>query len=174
MKNALSTAKEWIICIVIAVILTFLLKTYLFDIVKVSGHSMDPTLTDRDMLGVEKITTYKKDYKLGDIITFDPGDKGEGLYIKRVIGTPGDTVEIKNGYVYVNNKQINESYLSPNTYTESDLKITVEQEHLFVLGDNRNVSEDSRAIGLIPIENIKGHAVFRFLPLGEIGPINNK
>lgn len=172
MKKTSSSLIEWIICIVIAVALTFLIKAYLFDIVRVSGHSMDPTLSDRDMLGVQKISMHKNNYKLGDIITFDPGEKGDGLYIKRVIGIPGDTVEIKDGTVYVNNNKVTEPYLSSNTYTDGNLKIKVTDGFIFVLGDNRSVSEDSRAIGLVPMENIKGHAVFRFFPFNEIGSID--
>lgn len=171
MKKTLSTLIEWIVCIVVALVLTFLLKTYLFDIIKVSGDSMYSTLHNKDMLGVEKITMHKKDFKHGDIVIFDPGEKGHGIYIKRIIGLPGDTVEIKNGGVYVNGQHLNETYLDANTYTENDLKITVKDNHIFVLGDNRDVSEDSRHIGLVPMENIKGHAVFRFFPLSDIGPI---
>ncbi|KMT22438.1 signal peptidase I [Clostridium cylindrosporum] len=171
MKSALSKIVEWIVCIVIAFVLTFLLKTYLFDIIRVSGDSMYSTLHNRDMLGVEKVSLFKKDFKHGDIIIFDPGSKGQGIYIKRIIGLPGDTVEIKDGGVYVNDKHLNETYLDPNTYTDNDLKISIKEGYVFVLGDNREVSEDSRNIGPVPIENIKGHAIFRFFPFNNIGRI---
>ncbi|MEG0005311.1 MAG: signal peptidase I [Clostridium sp.] len=169
MKKVLSSTMEWIICIIVAVALTFILKTFLFDIIKVSGDSMYPTLHNKDMLGVEKISLIKKDFKHGDIIIFDPGSKGHGIYIKRVIGLPGDTVEIKGGGVYVNGAHLNETYLDPNTFTENDMKLTLEKGYVFVLGDNRAVSEDSRNIGPIPIENIKGHAVVRLFPFNSIG-----
>lgn len=171
LKSAVSTIIEWIVCIVVAVLLTFLLKTFLFDIIKVSGDSMYPTLNNKDVLGVEKISLYKKDFKHGDIVIFDPGEKGKGIYIKRVIGLPGDTVEVKGGGVYVNGEHLNETYLDPNTFTDGSIKVKLDSNHIFVLGDNRDVSEDSRIIGPIPIENIKGHAIFRFLPVKNIGTV---
>lgn len=171
MKSAFSTIIEWIICIVIAVLLTVLLKTFLFDIIKVSGDSMYPTLHDKDVLGVEKISLRKNDFNHGDIVIFDPGENRDKIYIKRVIGLPGDTVEIKDGGVYVNGNHLNETYLDPNIYTEGSVKTTLDSTHIFVLGDNRSVSEDSRIIGPVPIKNIKGHAVFRFLPIKSIGTV---
>nr|WP_307815963.1 signal peptidase I [Thermobrachium celere] len=98
----------------------------------------------------------------------DPGSKGRGIYIKRIIGLPNEVVEIKDGSVYINGNKLKEDYLEPGTYTDVDMKITVPEDCVFVLGDNREVSEDSRYIGPIPIKNLKGHAVFRIYPFSDI------
>lgn len=171
MKSLVSTVVEWVICIVIAVVLTFLLKTFLIDIIKVDGHSMDSTLHNKDMLVVEKVSTLKKDFNHGEIIILDPGNGSDNIYIKRIIGLPGDTIEIKDGKVFLNEKLLNEPYLDSNTYTDNNMKLTLDNDHVFVLGDNRSVSEDSRYLGPIPLENIKGHALFRLLPLKSFGTV---
>lgn len=99
-------------------------------------------------------------------------------YIKRVIGLPGDHIEIKNEGVYRNGARLEESYLDPGTVTESThctfIDLTVPDGCVYVLGDNREVSLDSRRFGCIPIEKIEGKAVFRFWPLNKIGKINKK
>ena len=171
MKNILSSIIEWVICIIVAVILTYLIKTFLFDIIRVSGTSMVPTLNDKDIVGVEKLSLYKNKFDYNDIVIFDSGNEKHQVYIKRVIGLPGDTVEIKDGGVYVNGEHLNETYLDPNAITTGDLSVTLDNSHIFVLGDNREVSEDSRQLGPIAIESIQGHAVFRFFPLNKIGTI---
>lgn len=171
MKSILPKLGEWILCIIVAVILTFLMKTFLFNITEVSGASMNSTLKDKDRVVFEKITTYTKNYKTGDIIVLKPVDEDD-LFIKRIVGVPGDSVEIKNGSVYINGKLLKETYLDPNTPTENDLKITLDSSHVFVLGDNRINSKDSRIIGPIPIENIKGHVVFRLYPFDNIGSLS--
>lgn len=96
---------------------------------------------------------------------------GETSYIKRVIGLPGDHVEIKDGFVYVNNQKLNESYLDPGTETTSAdgcfTDIVVPDGYIYVLGDNRTVSGDSRRFGCIPINKIEGKAKLRFWPLNK-------
>ena len=171
MKNILSSIIEWVICIIVAIILTLLIKTFLFDIIRVSGTSMVPTLHDKDIVGVEKLSLYKNKFDYKDIVIFDSRNEKHNIYIKRVIGLPGDTVEIKDGGVYINGEHLNETYLDPNTTTTGNLSVTLDDSHIFVLGDNREVSEDSRQLGPIPIDSIKGHAVFRFFPLSKIGTL---
>ncbi|EYE88926.1 signal peptidase [Fervidicella metallireducens AeB] len=169
MNNQLAKEiKEWIICIIVAGAIAFLIKGYVFDIIQVSGTSMVPTLHDSDRVAVEKISLYNDNLKHGEIIIFDPGSKGRGIYIKRIIGLPGDEVEISDGCVYVNGKKLVEDYLKPGTFTEGDQKLKVPNDSIFVLGDNREVSEDSRYIGPIPIKNIKGHAILRVFPFNQI------
>ena len=103
---------------------------------------------------------------------------GETSYIKRVIGLPGDHIEIKDGYVYVNNEKIKEDYLDPGTVTKSAdgvfTDIIVPDGYVYVLGDNRDVSGDSRRFGCIPIDKIEGKAVLRFWPLKDWSLINKK
>jgi signal peptidase I len=170
-NKVMKEVKEWVVSIVIAAIVTIAIKQFLFDIIQVSGTSMLPTLHNRDRVAVEKISLKSNKIKRGEIVIFDPGDKGRGIYIKRVIGIPGDTVEIVGGLVYVNGKQIKEDYLKPGTYTEGEIKQQIPEGEIFVLGDNREVSEDSRYIGPIPIENLKGHATFRIFPFNQMGKV---
>jgi signal peptidase I len=170
-KNTMNEIREWIVSIAIAAAVTFTIKYFVFDIIQVSGTSMVPTLHNNDRVTVEKISLKMNKLTRGEIVIFDPGDKGRGIYIKRIIGLPGDDVEIKEGLVYVNGESIKEDYLKPGTYTDSDMKLTVPDNEIFVLGDNREVSEDSRYIGPVPIENLKGHAVFRLFPFNQMGSL---
>jgi signal peptidase I len=163
--------KEWVISIIIAAVITLGIKYFIFDLIQVSGTSMVPTLHNNDRVAVEKISVKMNKFERGEIIIFDPGDKGKGIYIKRIIGLPGDTVEIKNGKVYVNGVKLKEDYLKPGTVTTDDMKLTIKKGEIFVLGDNREVSEDSRYIGPIPIKNIKGHAIFRLFPFNQMGKL---
>lgn len=160
--------KEWVYSLVIAAVLAFTIKAFIFDIIQVSGTSMVPTLHNNDRLIVEKISMYSKKIFRGEIVILDPGDKGRGIYIKRIIGLPGDELEIKNGEVYINGTKLQEDYLKPGTYTDVDMKLKVPEDCVFVLGDNREVSEDSRYIGPIPIKNLKGHALLRVYPFNDI------
>lgn len=170
-SKVMKEIKEWIVSIVIAAVVTFAIKQFVFDIIQVSGTSMLPTLHNSDRVAVEKISLKSNKIHRGEIVIFDPGDKGRGIYIKRVIGLSGDTVEITGGSVYVNGKQIQENYLRPGTYTEGEIKQLIPEGEIFVLGDNREVSEDSRYIGPVPMENLKGHAVYRLFPFNQMGKV---
>ncbi|WP_373898199.1 signal peptidase I [Haloimpatiens sp. FM7315] len=140
-------------------------KCIVVDVANVQGISMKPTLNNNSpsdrviMLRTSKIT---KDYKRGEIVVFKPYESSKELYIKRIIALPLDKVEISNGKVYVNNNLLNENYLSEFTVTEPQMKLVVPKGELFVLGDNRENSKDSRSIGTISKNKIIGEAVFRF------------
>ena len=176
MKNkAIKELSDWILSIIIAVVAALCIKLFLFDIIQVSGDSMIPTLYNNDRLAVERICRYTHSIKKGQIIIFDSGDKVNPIYIKRVIGLPGDTVDIKDGYVFVNGEQLQENYLAQGTYTSSGTlttTITVPDGYLFVLGDNREISEDSRYIGCIPFYMLKGRAIFRIFPFDNMKSFN--
>lgn len=169
---------EWIKAIVIAVISVFIIKFFLFDVILIDGISMEPTLHDKDRVFVDIIG-----YKIGkpkhnDVIIFTPSIDKNSYYIKRVIGLPGDTVEIKNDRVFLNGKLLDEGYLAPDTVTkpfhDDTLTIKVPEGTVFVLGDNRGSSEDSRdlRLGPVPIKSIKGRAVFRLYPFNDIKKIS--
>lgn len=129
----------------------------------VKGLSMQPTLNDKDHLFIEKISKLTNTLQRGNIVVFDSAPVGgHGHYVKRLIGLAGDTIEIKNKNVYVNDKLLTEPYLPYNTPTEPTMKITVPKDKVFVLGDNRQVSGDSRYFGCVPQSAITGHAIFRF------------
>lgn len=164
--------KEWIEAIVIAIILAMLIKTFVIEIFEVEGHSMYPTLKDGERLVVNKFVYRFSEPERGDIIIFKyPGDPHYD-YIKRVIGIENDVVEIKDGKVYLNDKVLEENYISEPTPGNFGPE-KVPEDHYFVLGDNRNNSKDSRfpSVGFVPDENLKGKAVFIIWPLNQLGPI---
>ena len=119
---------------------------------------------------------YKNDSKgIGEKIKSSIDIFGETSFIKRVIGLPGDHVEIKNKSVYLNGQALQEKYLDAGTVTDSAegffLDVVVPDGYVYVLGDNREVSGDSRRFGCIPIDKIEGKAVFRFWPLNKLGKV---
>ncbi|MFC7392532.1 signal peptidase I [Scopulibacillus cellulosilyticus] len=156
--------------VLVAVILAFLVRYFLFAHVVVEGHSMMPTLHNRDHMIISKIS-YKiwKPHRF-DIIVFHATEKSD--YIKRVIGLPGDIIQCKNDNLFVNGKKMDEPYLRPlKKVTEGpltyDFTVKVPKGTVFVLGDNRHNSRDSRIIGPIPINKIVGKAELTFWPLSD-------
>ncbi|MBV7274579.1 signal peptidase I [Clostridium thailandense] len=162
--------KDYMISITVALVIALLFHTYVFARATVQGPSMQPTLHNNDILFLEKISTETSNVKRGQIVVFDSKDENGDYYIKRVIGIAGDTVEIKNGHVYLNGSMLNESYLSSNNITEpstDESKYIVPDGCVFVLGDNRTNSKDSRVLGPIKIKDLKGHAVVRVFPFNK-------
>jgi len=195
-KNVISFIKEllqWIQAIALAVIIALLIRGFLFEPVYVDGESMENTLISGQRLLVYKLGYYFNEPKNGDIIVLryqeGPGqdsvllekfpflkkiipDFQEIDFVKRVIGVPGDTVDIKDGFVYVNGVKLVEPYAKGTTYTQHvEFPITIPENKVLVLGDNRLNSRDSRHIGLIDYDQIKGKAVLRIWPLKDIGLI---
>ncbi len=155
----------------------YIIPNFVLQRTIVEGKSMENTLSDGDHLYVEKIT-----YRLGllkrfDIIVFYPyGRDHEDYYVKRIIGLPGETVQIIDGKIYINGEVLEESYgkepiLDPGRAVQP---ITLADDEYFVLGDNRNISKDSRYpnVGNVKKENIGGKAFFRVSPLKKFGPID--
>ena len=130
--------------------------------VRVDGSSMLPTLENGEFVLVSKLSYTSGEYQRGDIIVFHfPLNPDEEL-VKRIIGLPGDQVVVRDGLVYVNGQQLSEDYIShAPVYTG---EWTVTEGHLFVLGDNRNNSNDSKDWGLLPQENVVGKAILIYWP----------
>ncbi|MDT8718660.1 signal peptidase I [Clostridium sp. 19966] len=172
-KGARKFLKSNLFFILICVICAFIIRTYLLERADVDGISMYPTLNDKDVVFVEKISDALKSFSKGQIIIFTPPNDKYSVYIKRIIALSGDTVEIKNGRVLVDGKQIKEDYLSQDMETNygnfitEDYVYTVPKNYVFVMGDNRDRSNDSRNFGPVPIENIRGHAFLRVKPLDK-------
>lgn len=176
MKNkAVKELFDWILSIVIAVVAALCIKVFLFDIIEVSGDSMVPTLHNNDRLSIERLCRFTHNVNRGQIVIFDSGEQGNGIYIKRVIALPGDKVEIIDGTVFLNDVQLEEDYLSEGTYTSSGTltgPLIIPDGYIFVLGDNREVSEDSRYIGCIPYSMVRGRVLSRIYPFKNIGKFN--
>ncbi|HQR37028.1 MAG TPA: signal peptidase I [Blastocatellia bacterium] len=180
-------AKALIRDVLFAVLTAILLVVFVIQPVKVEGTSMLPRLHDGERIFVNKWSYQFNDWpserlscghpiERGDIVVFwYPRDPGKS-FIKRVIGLPGETVRVDtNGQVYIDGKLLDEPYLSPE-YTSAPQRTivkTVKEHKYFVMGDNRDHSNDSRAWGLVPEKYIYGQALFRYWPLTEIGVLEH-
>ncbi|EHR33246.1 signal peptidase I [Helcococcus kunzii] len=147
----------------VGVTIVFITDKFFFSVFTVDGESMQRTLYEGDKIIIQKINIKAEDLKQDDIVSFIGND--ERLYIKRIIGIPGDVIEIVNGKVLVNGVQKIETYIKGNiTESYSQSKWFVKENEFFVLGDNRlkNKSKDSRIFGTINIEQIEGKVVYNF------------
>ena len=161
-----SELKDWIGSIVIAVVLAMLIRTFIVELYVVDGPSMRPTLESEERLVVNKFIYRFHPPQKGEILVFQyPRDPSRD-FIKRVIATPGDTIEIHEGRVLVNDQLLTEDYILEKTRSEYP-KSTVPEGRVFVMGDNRNNSEDSRFadVGFVPYDLIKGKAMLVFWPI---------
>ncbi|NEU29394.1 signal peptidase I [bacterium LRH843] len=164
---------EWLKALAIALVLAFVIRQFLFAPVIVDGESMMPTLESRDRMIVNKFGYIIGNPDRFDIIVFHaPGGKD---YIKRVIGLPGDTIEYENDTLFINGKAFEEPYLDELKQIYGDQLVTanfqfehVPEDHIFVLGDNRRNSRDSRDIGPVPINEVVGKANIVFWPISNI------
>ena len=165
----------------VSTIVFIIAVTVLFDLAiprsLVDGHSMEPTFYGDDRLVVSRVNYLIGSPQRGDILVFNslvPSEAERGIMlIKRVVGLPGDTVEIRDQKVYVNGDALDEPYtLEPCEINRCrDDSWTLGSDEYFVMGDNRNNSRDSRRFGPVPITKIVGQVVFRYWPLPSIGVI---
>ncbi|MBL0385795.1 signal peptidase I [Tumebacillus sp. ITR2] len=169
---------EWVRTIVIAVVLVFLFRHFVAEAFYIPSQSMEPTLKVGDRLYVEKVSYKFGDIKRGDIVVFTPPPSAkvpadEDHLIKRVIALPGETVKVEDGIVYVNDKALDEPYEAEKPTMEYK-PFTVPDGQIFVMGDNRNNSYDSRYWGTLPIENVVGKAFVRYYPFSQMSGLYNK
>ncbi len=163
--------RGWARDIFFTALIAVLVVIFVVQPVKVEGTSMEPRLEPRDRIFVNKFVYYLSDVNRGDIVVFwYPKDKTKS-FIKRVIGLPGETVEVRSGVVYLNDEKLSEPYLAGEVDNESYPLQVVPLDQYFVLGDHRNSSNDSRDWGFVPEQNIFGEAVFRYWPLSKLGLI---
>jgi len=163
--------------LIIALILALLVRTFVAEPRFIPSDSMYPTLEIGDRLVVEKVSYHFHPPTFGDIVVFDPppqlqvqGYARDQAFIKRIIGQPGQIVEVKNGQVYLDNQALNEPYLAePPAYNWGPYAVPDHQ--FFVMGDNRNNSNDSHVWGFLPQQNIIGRAWFRFFPFNRLGSV---
>ncbi|MCX7773828.1 MAG: signal peptidase I [Clostridia bacterium] len=201
-KSIWREVAEWVMLIVAAFLIASVIQSELFALTEVNMSSMKDTLIQGDKLIMNKLAYIGADPKHGDIIVFLRDEPVKGVIgrasiyisdiekklhgefrrnrlIKRVIGVPGDTIEIKNDILYVNGVEQKESYARVDPYANKVLnsssgdidKFTVPPGKFFVMGDNRGESLDSRSFGLVEKSWIEGRAIFRILPFSKIGGV---
>ncbi len=157
----------------IVIIIVFCVRYFIAQPFIVSGTSMVPTFQNSNYLIIDELSYRFQEPHRGDVVVFHPPIDMKTYYIKRIIGIPGDTVNVKNGIVTITNTEhpdgivLEEPYLNKDTQAEN-ITLKVTPGNYFVMGDNRAVSFDSRRWGLLPKENITGRAFLRLLPLNEI------
>lgn len=160
---------NWILPISVALLLAIVIRFFVGGATTVSGTSMEPTLHNGDFLLVSKIPTYFKNYKRGDVLIIDSPDLNE-FYVKRLIGLPGETVEIQDGKVFIDGKWMKEFYTDQETVSYANAKWTLGNNEYFVLGDNRGTgaSNDSRLFGPVLAEHIKAVSRLRIWPITKM------
>ncbi len=171
--SLLSEVRGWARDVFFAIGTAIIIVVFFYQPVKVEGTSMLPELVDQERIFVNKFVYRIGSIERGDIVVFwYPLDPTKS-YIKRIVGLPGDVVEVNRGTVIVNDEVLDEIYVPPNYFDRRSYKSTqVEPGHYYVLGDHRNQSNDSRMWGLVPEQNIYGKAVFRYWPMSKMGTID--
>lgn len=170
-KKKENSMLELLKTVVIAIVLAVLIRNFVFNTTLVMGESMEPTLHQNDRLICYVLPLYFGDPDRGDIVIIDAPDGSGKEYVKRLIGVPGDEIEVKNGRVYVNGVEKEEKYIHSQVETESynEDQWTLKEGEFFVLGDNRNPgkSVDSRYFGPVEKEHINSIAALRYFPFNK-------
>lgn len=201
-KTVLGEIWEWTYCIVLAVVITLLVKNLLFSTTIVRKESMVPTLQDGNVLIINRLAqVMNKPLERGDIVVIEApnmssiiADDGtvyayypevgtvknllkyvtKTLYIKRVIGLPGEHLVIDGDDIYINGEKLDEPYTNPDRLEvppDYDMDITIPDGYIFCVGDNRDRSMDSRYFGLIPVDKVEGKTSLRIFPFNKFGKI---
>ncbi len=200
-KSLIREIFDWVFCIVTAFVLALIIKYFIFTPTLVMQTSMTPTIQNMERVLINRVVrTFHLPIFRGDIITFEkPSYTENGLavyyekkgaipffiyhvleagkisYIKRVIGVAGDHVVIEDGEVYVNDMKLEEPYLQDSVKTPTKgpyYDVVVPEGYLFVMGDNRTGSTDSRMLGCIPLNKVEGRVTYRIWPLTAFGKID--
>lgn len=183
---------EWIKALVIAVVLVFVIRQFLFSPYIVDGSSMKPNFETGERLIVNKIIYTFKEPQFGDVVVFNVPQQGR-KFVKRVIGVPGDVVKLEGDELFINGEKVDEPYIADaiaaareqgglyngtglhyNFPNDANMETTVPEGSIFALGDNRSDSQDSRAIGFVDEKEIVGRADVIFWPLNKIEFIKHR
>jgi len=167
-----SPTRELIETVVLALIIAFVIRTFVVEVYRVRGSSMEATLTTGERVLVNKFTYRFTNPVPGDIIVFAYPRQPKQDFIKRVVAVAGDRIEMRAGKVYVNDQFIPEAATVLPTQQDDPLKV-VPEDSIWVYGDNRNNSEDSRVFGEVPLANVRGKAFFRIWPLFQAASLKS-
>lgn len=162
--------RNWVLPLAVAVVFALTIRTFVAEARYINSESMVPTLRVNDRVFVDKIFYKLEGIQRQDVVIFTPPPQAHTTddYIKRVLGLPGDEIEIKDSALFVNGEKMEELYIA-EAMEGSYGPVVVPEGQIFVLGDNRNNSSDSRAWGFVPLENVKGKAIIRFYPFERFG-----
>ncbi|MGC8548480.1 MAG: signal peptidase I [Acidobacteriaceae bacterium] len=167
---SLREIRQWLRDVVVAVLVAVFVIVFLYQPVKVEGTSMQPGLQNHDRLFVNKFVYDFGKIHRGDIVVFRYPLDPKKSFIKRVIGLPGDRLNIDDGHVYINGKRLHEPYVPLQYRDHTSMMVgVIPPGEYFVMGDHRNVSEDSRDFGPVPRKDIYGEASLVYWPLGYLG-----
>lgn len=174
MDKLRSFIKEVVTTVALAFVLALVIRACAVEAREIPSGSMLPTIHEGDRLLVNKIVYHLREPERGEIIVFDPPVPSEYDFVKRVIGLPGDTVEVKNGKVYVNGVVLEETYISePPDYDYGPVRVP--EDALFVMGDNRNSSYDSHMWETwLRMDEVKGKAFVCYWPLNRMGTLEEE
>ena len=168
-----SAVLHWFRDILISAAVSVFIIVFVYQPVKVEGTSMMPGLTDQERIFINKFIYHWEPIERGDVVVFRYPQDPTKSYIKRVIGLAGDRVRIDQGRVFVNGQQLYEPYVRRSYRDDRSCpEITVPADSFFVLGDHRNMSQDSRDFGAIPQESVYGKAVFVYWPFDKLGKLH--
>jgi signal peptidase I len=170
-RGSLQAIRALLETIIPALLIAIGINLFLAQATQVQGQSMEPNLHTAQRLVVEKITYRFHGPRRGDIVVIDLPEAGSDLLIKRVIGLPGETISSKDGQVFIDGEPLEEPYVL-NPGGRDIAEQVIPPLHVFVMGDNRRFSNDSRNFGPVPIDQVIGHAWFSYWPLEQWGPID--
>lgn len=164
--------KDYLLPVIIALAIVVVLRAFVIGMYFVPSESMVPTLLIDDHVVATKMSYKLHEPERGDVVVFKYPQDESVIYVKRLIGLPGETIEIKNNTVFVDGTPLVEDYLNSGTNMPDYGPVTVPEDNYFMLGDNRNNSSDSRVWGFVPEENLVGKAQFIYWPFDHAGRLN--
>jgi len=174
-NDILRNILEWVFSIAIAVLIFLMIDNFVLKSARVYGGSMEPTYVHHDRVIVNRLVYRFTNPRLGEVIAFPYAFDPSQQYIKRIVGMPGDVMDMRGGFVYRNGTRLDDAFSDePAFHGNVIFPLTVEDDKFFVLGDNRQISEDSRSyrVGNVPREDILGRVDFRWFPLNRFGFVN--